>query len=72
MGKNFPVSLTSLQFGVLNTKPSLQVGLALSLGDTTANAITAETNVFMKMRIDQDQYSGDQNWKFDGFQVKHN
>ncbi|MFK8046064.1 MAG: hypothetical protein AB8B72_11260 [Crocinitomicaceae bacterium] len=65
----FPVSLTDLKFGILNTKPALQVGLALNLGDTSATSISAATNVFMKMRIDENQNSGEQDWKFEGFQV---
>lgn len=68
MGK-FPVSLTELEFGFLSGKPSLKVGVALNLGDTSANHITAETNVFMKMQVEQNQYTQEQDWSFDGFQV---
>jgi len=67
MGK-FPVSLTHLQFGVLNTQPSLGVGVALNLGNNP-NGISVATDVFMKMNIEQNAYTGKQDWSFDGFKV---
>lgn len=67
MGR-YPVSLTSLSFGIMQSKPTLGVGLALNLGNG-ANSISAATDVFMKMKIEEDEASGEQDWTFDGFEV---
>jgi hypothetical protein len=68
MGK-YPVSLTELGFNFNNSTPTFEVGVALNLGDPGANGISAATNVFMKMRVDENASTREQNWQFDGFQV---
>jgi hypothetical protein len=64
----YPVSLYELNLGILEGEVSLGVTAGLNLG-STSNGMSVMGSCFMKMHIDENPSTHEENWEFDSFQM---
>ncbi|MGV6860476.1 MAG: hypothetical protein ACWA41_01825 [Putridiphycobacter sp.] len=64
----YPVSLQSLTIGVLDEKVALGVDAGINLG-SGVNQMSVEGSCFMKMNVEKNPATNQENWAFDSFQL---
>jgi hypothetical protein len=65
----YPVSLTNITMGILNSQVVIGTDVALNLGDTSSTHVSVETGFKVYTKIEQNPYTEKQEWKYDKFKI---
>jgi hypothetical protein len=67
---NFPISVSAIGIGVTGSKPTFRVDVGLNFGsdeNDSPNNFSATTSARIKCLVQEDEFTGKQEWEFDSF-----